>query len=88
MHSIFRILSLGAVKQYTTQKGAASQCRDITLQALGGPWADRFAATLFDREADKPLQAGDLVAARLTFFVSQYNDRDYQQVSVAEIVRL
>jgi hypothetical protein len=88
MQGIFRILTLGTVRQYTTQKGTASQCRDITLQALGGQWADRFAATVFDREADKPLLTGDIVAARLSFFVNQYNDRDYQQVSVNEIVKL
>jgi len=89
MQNIFKVINMAGPRSFTTKDGTTSYARDITLQVLGGQYADKVVATLFDdRAAEPPFKTGDVVTASVDMFVNNYNGRDYQSNTISEIVRL
>lgn len=89
MQNIFKVINMAAPRSFQTKEGTTSYARDITLQMIGGQYADKIVATLFDNSAaEPPFKTGDVVTASVEMFVNNYNGRDYQSNTISEIVRL
>lgn len=89
MRDIFKVINMTEPRSYKNQQGTMSNARDLTLQVLGGQWADKVVATFFyDGEAEVPFKTGDVVTASIDMFVNNYNGRNYQDNTIREIVRL
>lgn len=88
MQNIFKVLNITEPRSYNTKEGTTGYSRDFVLQMPGGPWADKFVATLFNSEAAVPFKQGDLVLATISCFTHDFSGRTYQDNSIGEIIKL
>ena len=57
----------------------------ITLKELGNEYSDEFVVTVFGQAAEQPTY-GNVVAAKLRFLVTEYQGKNYQEVSADELL--
>lgn len=86
---LFRVVAQGEATRVEKQDGTVLERCPITLQVLGerGDFG-RYAATLLGGKASFRFQPGDVVAASLRFTTHDYEGRSYQDVTVADIIKL
>lgn len=90
MNGIFKVVNQG--QPFTRQKqeaeGGLLKVCNITLQELGGKYADRFYAALLGNLAECRFYEGELVAASLRFSAREYNGTVFQDISVTDIQKI
>lgn len=87
MTTLSKILFVSDPFTITRKDGTTAQKQTITLQELGGKFANQFAATWI---SDIPisLPEGTPVAAALRFAVRNFEGQDYQDIFLQDIIPL
>lgn len=90
MNGIFKVIKQGQPIDKPSQKaeGGLLKVCCITLQELGGKYADEFYATLLGNTAECRFFEGELVAASLKFSVREYKESVFQDIIVTDIQKL
>ena len=86
---IFKVVSCGQkfdVKSEKSEAGVLSK-RSIVLGELG-KFEDRFLATALGENAELEFKEGDIVAASLRFTCRDYNNQQFQDITINEIYKL
>ncbi len=85
-----RVVRQGETFAVQSQKaeGGTIHKSNIILQEPGGQYADQFVGTMLGNLALYRFCPGDLVAATLRFGTHQYEDRVFQDVLIADIVKI
>lgn len=90
MTNIFKVISQTEPIQLQSQKSEGGQFTKsiITLQELGGKYANTYQCTIFGNAALCRWTPGEVVFASLRFEVREYNGNNYQDIIANEIVSL
>ncbi len=90
MKQILKVVTQGETVAVPSQKAEGGQVMKstIVLQELGGRYGDTFVATMLGNLAQCRFCAGELVAAALRFTTREYNGQVYQDIVVADIVKI
>lgn len=90
MNGIFKVVKQGQALTRPSKKTEGGQVKvcNITLQDMGGKYADEFYATLLGNTAECRFFEGELVAASLRFSVREVSGTVYQDVYVSEIKKI
>ena len=88
MSKIYRIVKQGETIQIPSQKAEGGQLTKsmITLQELGGKYANTYLCTMFGNTALCKWTPGEIVFASLRFEVREHNGNNYQDIIVNEII--
>ena len=90
MKQIFKVVAQSETFSVPSQKaegGQISKC-NIVLQEPGGKYEDTFVATMLGNTAQCRFYAGDIVVAALRFTTREYNGQVYQDIVVADIIKI
>ena len=90
MSKIYRIVKQGEPIQIPSQKAEGGQLTKsmITLQEIGGKYANTYLCTMFGNTALCKWTPGEIVFASLRFEVREHNGNNYQDIVVNEIISL
>ena len=90
MKGFFKVQKQGETIQIPSQKAEGGQLTKsmITLQELGGKYANTYLCTMFGNTALCKWTAGEIVFASLRFEVREHNGNSYQDIVVNEIISL
>lgn len=90
MNGIFKVVQQGQALTRPSKKTEGGQVKvcNITLQEMGGKYADEFYATMLGNTAECRFFEGDVVAAALKFSVQERNEATYQDVLVTDIHKI
>lgn len=90
MKQILKVVTQSETIAVPSQKAEGGQVMKstIVLQEIGGRYEDTFVATMLGNLAQCRFYAGELVAAALRFTTREYNGQVYQDIVVADIVKL
>ena len=88
MKGFFKVQKQGEPIQIPSQKAEGGQLTKsmITLQELGGKYANTYLCTMFSNTALCKWTPGELVIASLRFEVREHNGNNYQDIIVNEII--
>ena len=90
MKGFFKVQKQGEPIQIPSQKAEGGQLTKsmITLQELGGKYANTYLCTMFGNTALCKWTPGEIVFASLRFEVREHNGNNYQDIVVNEIISL
>lgn len=90
MKKFFRVIHQSEPQQVASQKAEGGQLTKsmITLQELGGKYANTYLCTMFGNTALCKWTPGEIVFASLRFEVREHNGNSYQDIVVNEIISL
>ena len=90
MKGFFKVQKQGEPIQIPSQKAEGGQLTKsmITLQELGGKYANTYLCTMFGNTALCKWTPGEVVIASLRFEVREHNGNSYQDIVVNEIQSL
>lgn len=90
MTQIFRVVKCGEpfTVQSTKAEGGQVQKKFIHLQELGGKYSNQYVATLLGKDAACVFHPGDVIVASLRAGVSEYNEKLYQDILVADFHKI
>lgn len=90
MKQILKVVTQSETIAVPSQKAEGGQVMKstIVLQELGGRYEDTFVATMLGNLTQCRFYAGELVAAALRFTTREYNGQVYQDIVVADIVKI
>ena len=90
MKGFFKVQKQGEPIQIPSQKAEGGQLTKsmITLQELGGKYANTYLCTMFGNTALCKWTPGEIVFASLRFEVREHNGNSYQDIVVNEIISL
>ena len=84
MNGIFKVKKVCEKTYVNSRNGGQTAIRCIVLKGLGNEYADEYTVKVFGATAEQPT-FGNVVAANLRFFVTEYQGKFYQEVSADEI---
>ena len=90
MKQILKVVAQSEAFAVPSQKAEGGQTykSTIVLQELGGKYENTYVATMLGNTAQCRFYAGELVAAALRFTTREYNGQVYQDIVVADIVKI
>mgnify|MGYP007111762501 CR=1 FL=1 len=90
MNQFYRVMAQSETSSVPSQKAEGGQTykSTIVLQEPGGKYENTYVATMLGNTAQCRFYAGELVVAALRFTTREYNGQVYQDIVVADIVKL
>lgn len=90
MKQILKVVAQSETIAVPSQKAEGGQVMKstIVLQELGGKYEDTYVATMLGNTAQCRFYAGELVVAALRFTTREYNGQVYQDIVVADIIKI
>ena len=90
MKQILKVVAQSEAIAVPSQKAEGGQVMKstIVLQEPGGKYEDTFVATMLGNLAQCRFYAGELVVAALRFTTREYNGQVYQDIVVADIIKI
>ena len=90
MKQILKVVTQSETIAVPSQKAEGGQTykSTIVLQEPGGKYEDTYVATMLGATAQCRFYAGELVVAALRFTTREYNGQVYQDIVVADIIKI
>ncbi len=87
---IFKVIRQGEAFNVSSKKQESGQLAKcvIQLRELGSPYEDEYVAAMLGKLASCRFYENDVVAARLRFSTREHDGQVYQDITVADIVKV
>lgn len=85
MKSMFQVVSQSEPVSITTQNGETKKST-LVLKEIGGMYEDSFVASIIGQQVT--LSPNDVVWAALRFKAREYNNTNYMDCTVQEIIKM